>query len=217
MRVAIMGAGGHGRVALDCLRLSLPGDVQAVFYDDRWREMASVDGVDVCGSIAEGIAASDSDAAFVAIGKNVERMRIAEALTRRRRRLLAIVHPHTAVSPSASIGEGTIAIAGVVVNAGARVGRCVILNTLSSTGHDCVLEDYAHLAPGVNLGGGAVIGRGAFLGIGAKVAPLVRIGAWSVVGAGSVVLDDLPERVFCHGIPARVVRPLRDDELPEAG
>ena len=131
--------------------------------------------------------------------------------------LLTIIHPHTAISPQSTLGEGTIAVAGSVVNAGARVGRCAILNTLSSVGHDCVVEDYAQIAPGVNLGGGSVIGEGAFLGIGAKVGPLARIGAWSVVGAGSVVLKDLPARSYCCGTPARVVRMLTADELPADG
>jgi len=214
MRIAIVGAGGHGRVALDCLRVSCGDDLDLAFFDDRWVEVREVDGVEVVGPLEALYEAAKWDRVFVAVGDNATRQRIAEDLVRRGRRLVTIVHPHTAISPRATIGEGTIAVAGSVVNAGARVGRCVILNTLSSVGHDCIVEDYAQIAPGVNLGGGAVIERGAFLGIGAKVVPLVRIGAWSVVGAGSVVLGDLPARSFCYGIPARDVRPLTPEELP---
>jgi acetyltransferase EpsM len=214
MRIAIVGAGGHGRVALDCLRVRSGDDFDLALFDDRWAEVREVDGVAVLGPLEMLFEAPEWGFVFVAVGDNATRQRIAEDLARRGRRLVTIVHPHTAISPRATIGEGTIAVAGSVVNAGARVGRCVILNTLSSVGHDCVVEDYAQIAPGVNLGGGAVIERGAFLGIGAKVVPLARIGAWSIVGAGSVVLGDLPARSFCHGTPARVVRPLAADELP---
>jgi acetyltransferase EpsM len=201
-------------VALDCLRVGSGDDLGLAFFDDRWAEVREVDGVEVVGPLKALFEAANWDWVFVAVGDNATRQRIAEDLVRRGQRLVTIVHPHTAISPRASIGEGTIAVAGNVVNAGARVGRCVILNTLSSVGHDCVVEDFAQIAPGVNLGGGAVIERGAFLGIGAKVVPLARIGAWSVVGAGSVVLGDLPARSFCHGTPARVVRPLTLEELP---
>jgi acetyltransferase EpsM len=201
-------------VALDCLRVRSGDDLDLALFDDRWAEVREVDGVEVVGPLKALLEAPEWDRVFVAVGDNATRQRIAEDLVRRGRRLETILHPHTAISPRATIGEGTIAVAGSVVNAGARVGRCVILNTLSSVGHDCVVEDFAQIAPGVNLGGGAVIERGAFLGIGAKVAPLARIGAWSIVGAGSVVLGDLPARSFCHGTPARVVRPLAADELP---
>lgn len=214
MWIAIAGAGGHGRVALDCFRVGSGDDVDLAFFDDRWVEVREVDGVEVVGPLEALYEAAKWDWVFVAVGDNATRQRIAEDLVRRGRRLVTIVHPHTAISPRATIGEGTIAVAGSVVNAGARVGRCVILNTLSSVGHDCVVEDFAQIASGVNVGGGAVIECGAFLGIGAKVVPLARIGAWSVVGAGSVVLGDLPARSFCHGTPARVVRPLTLEELP---
>jgi acetyltransferase EpsM len=201
-------------VALDCLRVRSGDDLDLAFFDDRWAEVREVDGIAVVGPLNALFEAPEWDWVFVAIGDNATRQRVVEDLVRRGRRLVTIVHPHTAISPRATLGEGTIAVAGSVVNAGARVGRCVILNTLSSVGHDCVVEDFAQIAPGVNLGGGAVIERGAFLGIGAKVVPLARIGAWSVVGAGSVVLGDLPARSFCHGTPARVVRPLTLEELP---
>jgi acetyltransferase EpsM len=218
MRIAIMGASGHGRAALDCLRLSHPGEkLEITFYDDQYEHFQLADGVEVRGPIDEVLCKEDWDWVFVAIGDNAARMRIAERMTAQRLRLIKIVHPHTAVSPAATIGDGSIAIAGVVINTGARLGRCVIVNTLSSVGHDCEVRDYAQLGPAVNLGGAAIIGQGAFLGIGAKVAPEVRIGAWSIVGAGSVVLDDVPDRTFCFGTPARVVRSLREDELPDEG
>ncbi len=47
-----------------------------------------------------------------------------------------------------------------------------------------------------------------WLGAGVIVGPGVRIGKDSVVGAVSVVLDDLPAGVLAVGTPARVLRPL---------
>lgn len=214
MRIAIVGAGGHGRVVVDCLRLRHGDSVALGLYDDRWREIGEVDGVPVLGSVDDLFASADWPTAFVAVGENAVRRAIAERIVTSGRRLATVVHPHTSISPRAEIGAGTIAVAGCVANAGARVGQGVILNTLSSVGHDGVVEDYAQIAPGVNLGGGSVIERGAFLGMGVKVVPLVRVGAWSIVGAGSVVLRDLPPRSFCYGTPARVIRPLAGDELP---
>ncbi|WP_405001050.1 DapH/DapD/GlmU-related protein [Hydrogenophaga palleronii] len=53
-----------------------------------------------------------------------------------------------------------------------------------------------------------VIGDGAWLGGGAIVCPGVTIGENTVVGAGSVVVRDLPANVLAVGNPCRVVRQL---------
>ncbi len=214
MGIAIVGAGGHGRVAFECLRLSQSDNPDVVFYDDRYEQIGEIEGIPVRGPISALFDADEFEEVFVAIGDNVLRYEITQRLLRAGRTLISIIHPHTAISPRSCIAEGTIAVAGTVVNCGAQVGRGVILNTLSSVGHDCIVQDFAQLVSGANLAGAVVIECGVFLGIGAKVAPQVTIGAWSVVGAGSIVLEDLPPRSFCYGAPARVIRPLGDDELP---
>ncbi len=214
MGIAIVGAGGHGRVALECLELATGTLNDVAFFDDRWEKLGSIEDVPVFGPIASLARDERFEKVFVAIGSNVVRERVLRELAIAGKQILTIVHPHTMISPRAHLQQGTIAIAGTVVNRDAQVGRGVILNTLCSVGHDCILEDFAQVAPGVNLGGAAVIGVGVFLGIGTKVVPEAKIGAWSIVGAGSVVTSDLPSGSFCHGSPARVIRQLRPDELP---
>jgi serine O-acetyltransferase len=50
------------------------------------------------------------------------------------------------------------------------------------------------------------IESGAFLGIGATVIQNLRIGYDSVVGAGSVVIEDVEPMTTVVGVPARVIR-----------
>lgn len=216
MNVAIIGAGGHGRVAQECLELIHQEGIRTVFYDDRYPELQSVEGTPVAGTTSDACDAASPSNVFVAIGLNRIRADLIQRLLEAGKTLATILHPSCILSPNCHISEGTIAISGSVANRGAYVGRGVILNTLSSVGHDCRVGDFAQLGPGVNLGGGVILGPGAFLGIGAKVSPQVTVGEWTVVGAGSVVLDDLPPRTFCYGSPARVVRPLDSSELPVA-
>ena len=56
--------------------------------------------------------------------------------------------------------------------------------------------------------------RRASIGSGAVILPGVTIGEGAIVGAGSVVTDDVAPRVVVAGNPARVVRPLGTDEAP---
>ena len=61
------------------------------------------------------------------------------------------------------------------------------------------------------LGRPVWIGADVWVGGGAIICPGVRIGAQSVIGAGSVVTRDIPERVFAAGNPCRVIRPIEPD------
>lgn len=211
MKVALAGAGGHGRVVHDILRIVHRNKLEVRFYDDDYPDIPPIQGIQVSGKMEDLIFQDGEDYVFVAIGDNRVRSELVEKCISAGKRFLSVIHPFTAVSPRAKFGLGSVAVAGAVVNAGAVVGQHVILNTNSSVGHECLIGDFAQLAPGVNLGGGVEVGKGAFLGIGAKVSPNVKIGAWSVIGAGSVVLDDCLPETFYSGIPAQPVKRITPD------
>ncbi|MGZ5443079.1 MAG: gamma carbonic anhydrase family protein [Thermoanaerobaculia bacterium] len=72
----------------------------------------------------------------------------------------------------------------------------------------------------VTIGHGAIVhgctvGNGALIGMGARVLDGAVIGEGALVGAGSVVPEGMivPPRVLVLGVPARVKRPLTDEEL----
>ena len=90
-----------------------------------------------------------------------------------------------------------------VVGSMARIGRGAILNTSSSVDHDSIVGDYAHIAPGCHLAGNVQVDQGAMLGIGTCVIPQRRIGAWSILGANSTVVRDIPAETTYVGTPAR--------------
>lgn len=62
-------------------------------------------------------------------------------------------------------------------------------------------------------GEGIVIEDGAWLGAGAAVLDGVRVGRGAVVGANAVVTQDVPPHSLAVGVPARVVRNLRDNPV----
>jgi len=62
--------------------------------------------------------------------------------------------------------------------------------------------------PGMPLTAAKItIGEGAFIGARAFILPGVTIGARSIIGACSVVTDDVPENVMAAGNPCKVLRP----------
>ena len=62
---------------------------------------------------------------------------------------------------------------------------------------------------------GPTIRRGARVGGGAVLCPGIEVGEEAFVGAGAVVTKDVPPRMLVVGSPARVLRPVPDEELLE--
>ena len=158
--------------------------------------------VPVIGSVAE-IQSGTPGAFVIAIGSNALRHQVAERLSFVR--WLTVVHPHACVYESVKVGPGTVVFAGAVIQPDTVIGRHCIINTGATVDHDCSLGDFTHVAPGCHLAGEVVLAEGVFMGIGSVVIPGNRIGEWTTVGAGGVVVTDLPSQQIAMGVPARVV------------
>lgn len=92
---------------------------------------------------------------------------------------------------------------GAVVNPNAKIGRGCIINTGAIVEHDCVIEDFVNICPGVSMGGHTRIGRKSFIGIGSTIIDDIKIGRESTVGAGAAVIRDVPDNIVVVGVPAK--------------
>ncbi|MGF1527021.1 MAG: serine O-acetyltransferase [Candidatus Competibacterales bacterium] len=104
---------------------------------------------------------------------------------------------------------------GVDIHPAARIGRGILIDHATGVviGETAVVDDDVSLLHSVTLGGtGKETGdrhpkvrQGVLIGAGAKILGNVVIGAGARVGAGSVVLKDVPPHCTVAGVPARVV------------
>ena len=198
-RLVIVGAGGHARVLIEVFRAMggfelvgvvaqvVPGPLDLPWLGDETR--------------LEALRREGVEAAFVAVGDNAARQRLAGLLAGFA--LPAAIHPAAFVSPSAVVGEGAAVMARAVLGTQARLGRLAILNTGAIAEHDVELGEASHAAPGSVLCGGAWLGARALLGAGAAVRPGLRIGADAVVGLGAAVVTDVADAARVGGVPAR--------------
>jgi acetyltransferase EpsM len=199
----LYGAGGHGKVALEIARLAewLP---DLVLDDDP--AVVELMGVAVHVPRELDWSRHPSFEFHVSVGDNATRRRLFADLCARGGTPRTLVHPTAAVSSHASLGRGCLVAAQAVVNPGARVGDNVVVNTSASVDHDCEIGSHAHLAPGVRLGGLVRVGTETLVGIGACAKPGIVIGCRCVIGAGAVIVRDVPDDTVVCGNPARRLR-----------
>ena len=199
----LFGASGHGKVVKEILNAN---DVKVeAFIDDNLNvnECAGCKVLHEYGSLTPVI---------VCIGVNRIRKIVVEKLKAKAQAngteliFTTAIHPTAVVSPSAKIGEGTVVMAGAVINADAVIGRHCIINTGATIDHDCLIEDYCHIAPGVNVSGATHIGLGTWVGVGSCIIQCLTIGQNCMIGAGSVVVNNIPDNVVAFGNPCSVRR-----------
>ena len=184
--IFVYGAGGQGRVVVDTLRNGAVEFALTSMIDDN----QDLHGKQVLGHVVRGDDAIDRERGFVAIGDNEARVRIASKF---RGRLVTLIHRTAFVGQNVSLGEGTVLMAGTVVNVGSVIGENVIINTGATIDHDCRIGNGVHVAPGCHLCGGVRVGEGSLLGVGCVVVPGIRIGRRAFIRAGQTVTRDVPD------------------------
>ncbi len=203
--VVVIGAGGHAKVCVELLRAMGAEVDYCIGGDSSVRTCVGVPvlhGDEHIGRLRE----SGYQSAFVAIGSNRLREKLAATVVEHGYCLVNAISPLAVISPSARLGSGIAIMAGAIVNAESTVADLAIINTGATVDHDCNIGRAVHIAPQCGLAGNVSVGDGSFLGIGCKVIPEQSIGANVVLGAGSVVISPIPDGVTAVGVPARVIR-----------
>lgn len=140
---------------------------------------------------------------LISIGNNHNRKKIAECYPNFK--YISLVHKSAQISKRAVIGEGTVVMAGAVVNSETKIGKHCIINSNSVIEHECKIGDYVHVSPGAALAGNVSVGEGSQIGIGASVIQGIKIGKWCIIGAGAVIIRDVPDGVTVVGNPGRII------------
>ncbi len=209
----LWGAGGHGKVVLDCALMSAHFSPIA-FLDDapgvEFRAHKVLGGRDQVPSATH----LGFSVYLVSIGNNRVRACCFEMCGKHGLQPVTIVHPSAIISQSAAVSPGTVVMPRAVINAGSVIGNDCIINTGAIVEHDCRIGDHVHISPGVLLGGAVTVRDYAHIGIGAIILPGIEIGEGAMVGAGAVVRESVPVGVTVVGIPARsLVRKAISSEL----
>ena len=199
-RLVIIGAGGHGKVIAD--NAIKNGYTDICFVDDK--ATGACMGFPIIGSCNNLEMLNDGSTDFIiGIGNNTTRKLIAEKYNVK---WVSIIHPSAQIAVNVTIREGTVVMAGAVVNVCTSIGKHCIINTCAVIEHDNVIENYVHVSPNAALGGTVRIGALTHVGIGATVKNNTEICSDCTIGAGAVVVKNIKEPGTYIGVPTRKIR-----------
>ena len=199
-RLLIIGTGGHGKVVLDCAKKYY----DSIGFLTNDTHSKNIDGYPILfeQETSFDYVLQNFDELIVAIGNNNARLNISMDYKAKGIKLATIIHEKAIVSENVIIGDGTVVLANAVINPSAIIGKCCIINTGAIIEHDCIINDGVHISPNAAMGGTVSIGKKTWVCVGSSIANNINIGENSIIGAGSVIIKDVPSKVLVAGVPA---------------
>lgn len=211
--IVIFGSGGFAREVLQViedLNESWMGTKKMKFIGfldgDNDNHGAVVNGYPVLGGI-DWLKENENTLVVIGVGSPATKRKIVNEIKQNTKAKFAkLIHPKVINGDFNEIGEGSIICAGTILTNNITIGEHVILNLSCTIGHDSTLEDFVTVAPGVNISGNCLIKEGVDFGTSATIIQGKEVGEWSIIGAGAVVVKDVPGNVTSVGNPAKVIK-----------
>ena len=208
MDLIIVGAGGMGREVFSWLSQEIKGKKNHIikgFLDDNPQALGKLSyPVKVISGI-EDYQPSSSESLVVAILDPTTKKRIVESLVHKGSNFYTLIHPSAIIGRNVSVGKGCVICPGCILTCDITLGDFVFINACSTIGHDTIIKDYTSVNGKVEITGNVNVGKECFFGVGAKVIPERLIGDGSRVGAGSIVIKNVPPGSTVFGNPAKSI------------
>jgi acetyltransferase EpsM len=204
-KLLIFGAGGH---ACKVLCAATENNIDVEGYISTESAGTIINDKKVLGNVKYFLKTSElhSHKINIAIGENSVRYIICNELKNYSENQFTVISPKAHLGRNVKLSAGSSVMPFVIINDSAEVGECCIIDSGSIVEHHVKIGNFVNVSPGAVICGGAFIENGAVIGASATVIEKVRIGKNSLIGAGSVVLNDVPENSVAVGNPSKVIK-----------
>lgn len=120
--------------------------------------------------------------------------------------LISAIHPTAFIMEDAIVGDNVIMHAKSFVGYRAEVYLGTIIDTNAQVDHHNVIKECVTIDPGVVTAGNVTIGRYTQVHTGTVIINRKRIGKNSILGAGTVIIEDVPDNVTVVGVPGKIIK-----------
>jgi sugar O-acyltransferase (sialic acid O-acetyltransferase NeuD family) len=208
--IILIGGGNHVQYCIDIIEKA--GHYNIIGIIDSVKNIGEiVYGYPVIGRQEDILQLSDShnfSAGIITIGDNWIRSKVYNAIVGRHPRFEFVnaIHPSVLIGNNVTLGQGIVAMAGVIFNPGATIGHFTFFATGAQIEHDCKIGHFASVSAGSVLGGHVNIMPYAAITLGVTIMDRVTIGINTVIGSGSLVTKDVTDDVLAYGNPCKIIR-----------
>jgi len=208
VNLVIVGAGGFGREVLDVVSAVNKKSESWNFLGFVADGSPSPDLLDALnvkwlGSVDEVLQSTQPASYVVGIGSPADRRRVSEKFDIAGWQAATLIHPSATIGADVEISLGSVICSHVSITTHVRLGCHVHVNLNSTIGHDCLIGDFVTINPLVAVSGDVELGSGVTMGTHSSILQGLQVGANSTVGAGAVVVKDVPANTTVVGVPAR--------------
>lgn len=214
--IVIIGAGGFGREVqwlIERINEQMNKETGESLWnilgyiDDGVETGAEVNGYTVLGNSDYLINQITSLAVTCAIGASKTRKKVIEKIKSNDNLSFPnLIDPSVHMSSRIKLGIGNIICAGSILTVNISVEDFCIINLDCTVGHDAKLSSFVTLYPSVNISGNTYFGECVELGTGTQIIQGKTVGSGTIVGAGSVVVRDLPGECTAVGSPCKPIK-----------
>lgn len=208
IKLILLGAGGHAKVALEAL--ANESKYQLLGYVDFKSQVGYFENYKWLGSDEVLLDWKLKNIKLInglgSIGDTGHRRKIYEKFHSFGFDFQSLIHKSALVSKEVIVNEGVQIMAGSIIQPGTYIGVNTVVNTSASVDHDCFIGDHVYISPGATVCGGVRLGNGVHVGAGAVINQHVKIAGGSVIASGAVVLKDVKKACVMVGVPAKIKR-----------
>lgn len=208
--IVIYGSGGFAREVAHLIE-----DINKV--NNKWNVLGFLDdnidnhGMKINGLLVLGGKEWLSDKSRISIVLGIGSPKVKKGIIRKLEKYTNVVypnliHPTVTFSRFNNIGSGNVICEGNILTTNIKLFDFVTINLNCTIGHDAELGSYSTVLPNGSISGNVVFEECVDFGTNSTIIQGLRVGEGTVVGAGAVVVKDLPPKCTAVGMPAKPIK-----------